>query len=279
MLNAAMKNLTVCLPSRDASQRPAQMTQLAAAAVPADDNQAPSRREDAPQREPRMPTGHVDDQVVALALPREILPRVVEHEVGSEVTCLLQVAGAADGGDVPSERLRDLDGERPNPAGRAVDQHPLARLQLALVPETLQRGEPGDAHRGGLLERDVGRLADDVDRAHILGKGAAAAAEDLVTRSEVGDIVAHGLYHSREVGAEEHALRAQHAVSRDGPQEARETTQLMQVGLVQRARADTDEHSVIGQLGRVDLLDAHHSGPAVRMPNKRLHHRPLLHTP
>ena len=253
--------------------------QLAPATVRPHDDEPARRLETAPERAPRVAARDVGDQVVALPLAGEVDARVVEHAVGAERTRLLDVARAADGGHVRPERLRDLDGERPDAAGGSVDQHPLTGLEPAVIAQPLERGQSGDPHRRGLLERDVRRLPDDVGRAHVLGEGAVPAAEHLVAGREVGHVLPHGLHDSREVGAEEWALRPPHAVAGDGTQEARPATQLMPVGLVERARAHADEDAVVRQDRLIDLFHPHHAGAAVPVPNQCLHHRPLLHTP
>src|SRR5436190_15999059 len=183
------------------------MPQLAAATVGADDHEPTLRLESPTEGVPRVASGDVGDQVVALALTREVLAGVVEHAVGAEGPRLLDVACAAHSCDVGAERLRDLDGERADTARGAVDQHALARLEIAVVSEALERSQARDPHRRGLLERDVGRLADDVERAHVLGEGAAPAAEYLVSGGQVGHVLPHGLHDSREIGAEKRALR------------------------------------------------------------------------
>src|SRR5262249_51144851 len=125
------------------------------AAVGADDHDPAVGLQRAPHGVPRVSASYVDDQVVPLVLACEVLAGVVEHAIGAERTRLLDVASAADGGHVRAEGLRDLDGEGSDAARGAVDEHALARLELAVIPDPLERGQSGDPHRRGLLEGDV----------------------------------------------------------------------------------------------------------------------------
>ena len=90
-------------------------------------------------------------------------------------------------GDLGTERLGDLDGERADAARRPVDQDLLPGLDLAVVAKELEGGRRGHADGGRLLEREVGRLLDELvlGRVGVLGEGAGAPAEHLVARLEV----------------------------------------------------------------------------------------------
>ena len=54
----------------------------------------------------------VEDDVVGLAVLREVLLRVVDHLVGAERADELDVLRVADGGDVGAEVLGELHGRR-----------------------------------------------------------------------------------------------------------------------------------------------------------------------
>ena len=96
---------------------------------------------------------------------------------------------AADPGHVRSERLRDLHRERPDAAGRTVDQHPLPRLDFALIANGGQRSERGVSNRRRLLKREVGRLGQEIAlrSTRILGERALAPAEHLIARPKLLD--------------------------------------------------------------------------------------------
>ena len=56
--------------------------------------------------------------------------------------------GGPAGGDHPGARLAgELDGDRADPAGGAVDQHALAGREPPVVEQSLPRGEPRDRQR------------------------------------------------------------------------------------------------------------------------------------
>src|SRR5262249_3206778 len=211
-----------------------------------------------PNREPRVAAGYVENEVVAGVLTGEVLTLVVEDAIGAERSRLLEVPRAADRGHMRAERLRDLDGERSDATRSAVDQHPLACLEPSVVPQPLQGGQAGDRHRGRLLERGVGWLPDEVRRAHVLGECPVLTAEDLVAGLKVGDILADGLHDSREVDPEQRILRAHGSAARNEPEDPRPAAQRVPVELVERGRADADEHSFGAQRGPFDLLYPNH---------------------
>src|SRR3954453_22489085 len=109
-----------------------------------DQHEPAVRLEGSPNRPPGMTPGDVEDHLVALPLAGEVLTGVVGHAISPERARLLVVARAARRGHVCAERLRDLQGERPDTARGAVDQGSLARLALAAVSDCLERGRPGD---------------------------------------------------------------------------------------------------------------------------------------
>ena len=89
-------------------------------------------------------------------------------------------------GHLGAERLGDLHGERAHAARRAVDEDLLPGLDLAVVAQELQGGGRRHADGGRLLEREVGRLRQEVvlARRRVLGECAGAPAEHLVARSK-----------------------------------------------------------------------------------------------
>lgn len=86
-------------------------------------------------------------------------------------------------------RLRDLDGEASDAARRAGDRDPLARTELRVIANALERHATGDRDSGRLLETQPLRLRRQPlrSRAGELGERAETRAEDRVPGSEVGD--------------------------------------------------------------------------------------------
>src|SRR5262249_33378933 len=101
----------------------------------------------------------VEDDVVDLRPPGEVLLRVIDDFIGADRTHQLDVPRTGDGRDARSERLRDLHGERAYAAARAVDQDLLPWLNVGLVAQSLERGKARDRDGCGLLEgKAVGLL-------------------------------------------------------------------------------------------------------------------------
>src|SRR5207244_9011370 len=94
----------------------------------------------------------VEDQVVTLSAPGEVLSRVIDDMIGAYRSDQLHVCGAANGGHVGSERLRDLDREGAHASSRTVDQDLLPSLQLSDVAKRLQCGHSRDGDSCGLIE-------------------------------------------------------------------------------------------------------------------------------
>ena len=89
-----------------------------------------------------------------------------------------------------AEGLADLDGERADPTGGAVDEQPVAGLHAGDVAEPLEGGAAGEWQGGGLLEGQAGGLVRHLGGrgADVLGKravGHAGLAVHLVARQHV----------------------------------------------------------------------------------------------
>ncbi len=82
----------------------------------------------------------VEDDVEALWSAGEIVAGVVDHRVGADRLDQAGVPGAARAGHLGTEHFGDLDRERAEAAGRAVDQDLLPGLHPGLVPQRLQGG-------------------------------------------------------------------------------------------------------------------------------------------
>ena len=88
-----------------------------------------------------------------------------------------------------TERPRDLDGERADPAARSVHEDAAARPDPTLVAQPLQGRDRRHRDGGRLLERQVGRLVDEplLPHDHPLGERADGHPEHLVARPELRD--------------------------------------------------------------------------------------------
>ena len=78
------------------------------------------------------------DQIVSLTVRREIVFGVVEHVICTDRAHHGHVLRATDGGHLGSEGFGNLDRERSNAAGCAVNQDPLRSFDPPL-PKTLKR--------------------------------------------------------------------------------------------------------------------------------------------
>ena len=148
-------------------EHPAASREPAVPEVAAVGHERPGRCEGATKFGQRMVRDVVQDEVVALAIPGEVVGRVVDDVVGTDGADHLEIPRAADAGHLRPERLGDLDRERADAAGRPVDEDPLAGLHAAVVAQGLERDHRGHRNRGGLLERDVRGLG----RQRVLGGG------------------------------------------------------------------------------------------------------------
>ena len=77
----------------------------------------------------------VEDEVVALAAPGEVLLRVVDDPVRADRPEHVELPGAVHGGHVRSVRLGELHGDGPHTPTRAVDQDRLSRLDPSLIAD------------------------------------------------------------------------------------------------------------------------------------------------
>nr|WP_297413925.1 hypothetical protein [Cryobacterium sp.] len=103
----------------------------------------------------------IEYRVIGRVARGEILRRVIDDVMGAEGTHEVDVAGAADRGDLGSEHSRELHRERPDATGCPVDEHGVSWPHSCGIPQTLKRRGAGDGHRRGGLEGDRGGLAGD----------------------------------------------------------------------------------------------------------------------
>ena len=84
-----------------------------------------------------MVADQIIDHVVTLISLRKIFLGVIDHAISANRFHKIDIARAANAGDLCAKRLRDLHGKRAHAAGRAVDQNFLSGLNVSLVAETL----------------------------------------------------------------------------------------------------------------------------------------------
>ena len=183
--------------------------------------------------------------------------------VGTHRADELEIPRRAHAGDLGSQHLGDLHRERPDAARRAVDQHPLPGLDATGVAQAVERRQGRRRDGGRLLEGQLRRLRDDQVglRAHELGAGAEAAAEDLVAGSQMGDAPANSLDHAGDIEPGHAELRppqAGHEAHRERRAEDAE-----QVAGVQARGAGADEHLAGADRRRVDLAQPEEVGGSV----------------
>ena len=174
---------------------------------------------------------------------------------------------AADGRYFGPERLGDLDRKRSHAAGCTVDQNLLTRLDLAFGAKTLQGSDGRHWHGRCFLEGYVGRFQHQrvFRRTYVLGKTAPAARgyvpEDLITRLEARDALAHCFDLTGNIRAEDLSFRpqepgAQADQERIGPQH-------VQVGGIRRCRMNLDQDFIVAGSG-FGLLPGSEAHPVIR---------------
>ena len=230
-----------------------------------------ARLDGAPAAPERVLADRVEDDVVRLAVLREVLLEVVDDLVGSERAHELDVLRVADGGDVGAGGFGQLYPCRPDRAGGAVDEDapPFPEVRLA------QAG-PGDDHsvadRRGLLEAHARRLVRQCSLladADVLGVRARADAEDLVSHLELGDGGAHGLDDAGQLHAADPVLRP--AEAREEAREERVGRPVSAIGSRDRRGEDPDEDLALIRHGALDVLESLDLGRPVPVVHNRSH--------
>ena len=221
---------------------------------------------------PRPAPRVVEQQVVLLGAPGEILAGVVDDVVGAERLHEVGVSRAAHRGHFRAERFRDLHGEGPDASRRTIDQNLLPRLELSLVAQTLERGERRRRHGRRLFERQVSRLQCDGASASagVLRECAALPAEHLVTRLKLAHVATDRFDRPREVAAEEPGLRLAQAHLCAPDVQASEG---VPIPSGHRSGVHADEDAVVCEVGLLDLPELQNLRRAVRVANDRLHRR------
>src|SRR4051812_19434253 len=214
----------------------------------------------------------VEHHVVAPLGLGEVLLRVVDDPAGAERADQVDVPRAADAGHVSSKRLRDLHGERADTARCTVDQHPVPNLHLPLIANGGEGCERGVSDGRRLLEREVGRLRQEValHGAGILGEGAPTPAEHLITRSKLLDASADRLDLTGDIESRHRAPRLTQA--RHRAHNVRHAPHEVPVADIDGRRPDPYEHVVVLDDRLVDGSELQDVRGAVLVLDHRLHH-------
>ena len=149
----------------------------------------------------------IDDPAEALPGPRVVRGRVVDHVVRPKRPDEVHLLGAADAGDLGTHRLGDLDGERPNIAGRADDHHAVTSLEWSptAAAQALEGEERRVRERRGIVERHPARHRREglLGGADKLGERSLPeheeVREDLVTGLEPGDVGPDRVDHAGDI--------------------------------------------------------------------------------
>src|SRR2546425_4390713 len=204
-----------------------------------------------------MVPGDVDHQVVGHATAGEIVSGVVNDPIRAKRAGRLHVSRATDGGDVRSERFRDLHREITYASGSAVDQHPLTWSNASVVAQRLQRRDGCDRDGGSLLKGDPGRFRHYRSRCRngdVLREGGAIfSTEHLVAGFERGDTLPNRFNRPGKVGAEHYRFwfeaSAQQARRVSHPRKWEE------VDRIDRGGMDPYQHAIFGDRRLFDLFE------------------------
>src|SRR5215831_12238085 len=98
----------------------------------------------------------VENQVVTFPTLREILLGVINGMICADRPDQPYIPRAAHASDLRTERLGDLHRERTHASRRTVNQDLLPRLNVSLVPKTLQRSKCRHRYGSRLLKRHIG---------------------------------------------------------------------------------------------------------------------------
>ena len=247
-------------------------------ALAVDDDERAVLPQDPAEPTDRRGTRDVQHQVepvgVRQVARRDVVDGVVEHLVGTGLAQQVEVAGAAGGGDVAAQRVGDLHREVPHPAGRAGDEHPVARPWRAVQVQALPRRHAGHRQGGGGHGVDAVGHGQQVLLAGQgqLGEGRPARAHDEVADAEPGHAGSHPLDRPREVRAR---LAPQPArVAPGQPHHRRDAGDDVPVGGVDAGRVHAHQHLALAGRRLRHVLEVEHPlGHPVAALHDRLHRR------
>jgi len=212
--------------------------------------------ERAPRGVQRAAACDIEDHVVAPAVAREVLDRIVDHAVGAELPHELDLRCAADTRDFRAVGLRDLHCVRPDPAARAGHEHAAAGLDLHTIAECLQRRHRGDADRPCVLEREPRRFQGEParGRGRELGERPRSGSEHLVAGVQRPDVVGNRLDDAGEIPAAHLRIGATEA-AHHRPRDPRPASHQAPVPGIHRRSSDSDDHVARLEDRRVDFLE------------------------
>src|SRR5262249_35382551 len=179
----------------------------------------------------------------------------VEDLIGPELPGELDLLRPADGSDMRAVRLRDLDRDAADPAGRTGDGDPLTRAQLRVIAQSLERHRARNGDPGRLLEAQPLGLRHELAYGAngVFGEGSTTRAEHRVSDRQIGYVRAHGFDDAGDVESPHLLTRA-----RAPPPclKSQEPSHHDVVRRIQRCRAYSHEHLIRSGARPIDLLDS-----------------------
>jgi hypothetical protein len=208
-------------------------------------DEGPTGFQRAPAPPKRLLADRVEDDVVGLVVPGEVLLQVVDDLVRSQRADELDVLGVARRRDASPEVLGELHAGGADRTGCAVDQD-LPSLQPARLAKARQCERRAVADRCSLLERHAGGDVCEcsaLTHADVLRMRPRPHAEDPVAHGELAHAGPDLRDHARQLGAHDSLLRAQEAG--DEPADEELGAPKPGVGSGDRRRVDLDEDLVV----------------------------------
>jgi hypothetical protein len=189
----------------------------------------------------------------------------------SSKRCVVVIPRRCGGDHDRAAPLRDLHRDAADASGSAVDQHTLARHQLAVIDERLPRGSRHQWKRGGLERaepaRRVGQIA--AARGHVLGVTALARVveerDDAIAAFPPAAVRAESDHDATDVAPEDHGKRvafgAELAVAHQP------------IDRVDRRGGHAHQHFSRTQVGDGNRVEPQALGPAVAIDQHGAHAR------
>jgi hypothetical protein len=223
---------------------------------------------------------NVKDQVILFSVLGEVFAGVIDDLVRAQRAQKIQLAGVIHRGYLRPVEFRKLHGKHAGAAAGAINQHPVARLNLPLVANPLQ-GDDGRLGNGrGLLEGQPGWFERHgcTPNADILGKPIAIAhgfAKDFITRLKRLVVSANRFNLAGDVRAEYRAARFAKP-SQAGIQ--RFPGQSLPVRPIDGCRVDFDQHFVVFGRGLLYLGELENLRRTILVIHNCFHLGPLPDT-